>query len=107
MNDLSSAATVCGVESSNFQVTVEPTETVRVIGVNMKLAISTVDPPLGAVEPPEVRAAEAGVEDADELAPSPLEPHPAIARTAISATTALSGRGGPTEDSRDTSARFI
>ncbi|HEY8112044.1 MAG TPA: hypothetical protein VII16_04165 [Actinomycetes bacterium] len=78
--------------------------------MNMKLAISTVDPPLGAVEPPEVRvAAEAGVEDADELAPSPLElePHPATARTAISATTAMSGRRGPTEDSRDTSARFI
>jgi hypothetical protein len=91
MNDLSSAATVCGAESSNFQVTVVPTETVRVIGVNMKLAISTVDPPPAAAEPPEVEvAAEAGVEDADEFAPPPLElePHPATARTAISATMA-------------------
>ena len=39
-----------GVESSSFQVTVVPTETVSVIGVNMKLLISTVDPPTTVAE---------------------------------------------------------
>src|SRR6266513_2860489 len=109
MNDLSSAATVCGVESSNFQVTVVPTETVSVMGVNMKLLISTVDPPVTAAEPPEVgTAAVAAVVDADELAAPPLElePHPAAARTAICATKRKSRRDR-TEDPPDASARFM
>ena len=50
-NELSSAVTVCCVESSNFHVTVVPTATVKVIGVNMKLLIPTVDPAAGAAEP--------------------------------------------------------
>jgi hypothetical protein len=100
---------VCGVESSNFQVTVVPTETVSVIGVNMKFVISTVDPALAVAEPPVGAAAVAGVEAADVLAPLPLELelHAAAARTAISATKTRSGRRGRTEDPRDVSARFI
>ena len=108
-NDLSSATTVCCAESSNFQVTVVPTETVRVIGVNMKFLISTFDPPLTAAEPLEAGAAAvAGVEDADVPPPVELEPHAvATTKTAISATKTTSGWRGRTEDLRDVSARFM
>jgi hypothetical protein len=87
-----------------------PTETVRVIGVNMKLVISTVDPPLTVAEAPEVGAASAaGVEGADELGPLPLElePQADAARTTISATKTSRGRRGRTPDLRDGIARFI
>jgi len=87
----------------------------------MNFLISTVDPPPTVAEPPDAGAAEladvevagvevAGVEAAGELVPPPfeLEPHAvATARTAISATKTNSGRRGPTQDSRDTSARFM
>ena len=99
MNDLSSAATVWSVESSNFQVTAVPTATVRLAGMNMKLLISTVDP-LAAGAPPDAvfAAADAGV-----LAPPPfeLEPHAlATAVTAISATKTTSARRGRSEAER-------
>src|ERR687889_237627 len=71
LKELSLATTVCWVESSNFQVTVVPAETVRVIGANMKFLISTVDPPPAGAEPVEaVPGVGAGV------APPPLEPEP-------------------------------
>jgi hypothetical protein len=76
----------------------------------MKLLISTVDALLTVAEPPVgAAAAEAGVEDADELAPLPLElePQAAAARTASSATTARGGRRSRTADLRDVSARFM
>ena len=50
-NELSSALTVWSVESSNFHVTVVPTGTVRLPGMNMKFMISTVDPPPAGAEP--------------------------------------------------------
>jgi hypothetical protein len=111
VNELSSATTVCCVESSNFQVTVVPAETVKVIGVNMKLLISTVEPPPAAAEPLEVGVvAAAGVEGAGGLVPPPvgLEPHAvATAKTAISATKTKSGRRGRTGDVRHVSARLM
>ena len=91
-NDLSSAVTVCCVESSNFQVTVPPTGTFKLMGVNMKSLISTVVPPLGAAEVPDG----AGVPDADGAAPVPPlsepEPHPvAKANMASKPTRTKSG----------------
>ena len=83
------------VESSNFQVTVVPTETVRAIRVNMKFLIYAVDQPLTVAELPEAGAAEmADVEGGDQLGPPPieLELHAAAARAAISATKTRSGR---------------
>jgi len=75
----------------------------------MQLLISAVDALLTVAEPVGAAAAEAGVEDADEFAPLPLElePQAAAARTASSATTARGGRRGRTTDLRDVSARFM
>ena len=99
VNELSSAVTVCCVESSNFQVTVAPTGTVRLIGVNMKLLISTVEPPLGAAEPLVVAEplVAGGAAVADGLAPPLSEPPQPVAR-ASSASTATRTKSGRPED---------
>jgi len=97
---------VCCVESSNFHVTVVPTETVRVMGVNMKFLISTVDPPLGAAEPLDAD----GVADTGGVAPLLPEPEPqavATARTASKARRPNSRRRGLSEDLCEVPARFI
>jgi hypothetical protein len=85
VKELSLAATVCSVESSNFRVTVVPAGTVRVMGVNMKFLISTVDPPPAALEPVEGAAGD-GDGDGDGVAP-PLGPEPQAATTARTAST--------------------
>jgi hypothetical protein len=82
--ELSSALTVWSVESSNFQVTVVPTGTVRLPGMNMKFMISTVDPPPADPEPLDADAvAVAGG------APPPPESDPQAATVVRAASTAM------------------
>jgi hypothetical protein len=93
VKELSFAATVCWVESSNFQVTVVPAETDRVVGVNMKFLISTVDPPPAVAEPVgAVADADGGVVPPDESEPQAVT----TASTAGTATRPASRRAGRT-----------
>jgi hypothetical protein len=94
---LSSAVTVCCVESSNFQVTVVPAGTDSVFGLNAKLLISTVEPPPAAADPLDTGAgALVGVDEPDE--PSPLEPQAAAPAAAINATAIIRGRRRRTDN---------
>jgi len=90
-------------------VTVVPTATVRLMGMNMKSLISTVDP-LAAGAPLDVALPVAGVEGGGEPAPPlfELELHPlALADTAMTATTTKSARRGCLGDLGDVSTRFM
>src|SRR5262249_40982719 len=72
------------------------------MGMNMKLLISTVDPP-AAGAPPDPAVAVADVEDAGGLAPLPfeLDPHAvAIMDTATNATKTNRARPGRSEATR-------
>ena len=86
-----SAVAVCSALSTLSKVTVPPVFTLIVAGMYMKLLIVT----FSALPPPAAGAAEeldedeeAGAELDDDFELEPLEPHPAIARTASMAASA-------------------